>query len=315
MTPVTPVTPVTSMATKPDSPTWLVTGASGFLGFNCGQQPHGNRLVAVTRSNHPPTGYDSHVAANLLNADQLLRAVETVRPNYILHTAALASHEECEQDPELAHTINAVATETLALAAGRVGAKFIYISTDAVFNGFTGGYTESDSPDPFSVYGATKLQGEVAALAVNPESLIVRTNFFGWSPTGDRSILEFFVTHLKEKTTISGYTDFTVTSMYVSELVRIIHQLSDRSGVWHVAAPDSLSKYEFGQHVAQVFEFDPHLIEPVSGQGETSRSRDISLNTDKLQKYLESVGVPQVLTQRAGIERARQDQYSRTDSV
>jgi dTDP-4-dehydrorhamnose reductase len=103
--------------------------------------------------------------------------------------------------------------------------------------------------------------------------------------------------------------------MYVSELVRIIYQLRDHTGIWHVAAPDSLSKYEFGQNVARIFGFDPHLIEPVSGRGEISRSRDISLNTDKLQGYLRSVGLSEVLTQREGIERSPLDHYLRAGKV
>ncbi len=292
-------------------PKWLVTGASGFLGSNFGAMRYQGHYVALTRSDQIPTGFESHVVADLVNEDQLTRAVEITRPDYILHAAALASHEECEQNPGLAHEVNARSTEILAKAAQRVGSKFVYISTDAVFDGMRGNYTEVAAPAPFSVYGATKLQGEIAAREANPDSLILRTNFFGWSHNGIRSILEFIVNNLERKTRIEGFADFTVTSMYVGDLVRIIHQLRDQVGIWHVASPDSLSKYEFGYAVSQEFGFDPELITPVSGKGEISRSRDISLNTEKLQSYLRSIELPTPLSQREGIKRAHQDLHLR----
>jgi dTDP-4-dehydrorhamnose reductase len=293
-------------------PKWLVTGASGFLGSNFGAMRHQGHYVALTRSDQISTGFESHVVADLVDEDQLTRAVEITRPDYILHAAALASHEECEQNPVLAHEVNARSTETLAKAAQRVGSKFVYISTDAVFDGLRGNDTEADTPAPFSVYGATKLQGEIAAREANPNSLILRTNFFGWSPNGTRSILEFFVNNLERDKPINGFTDFTVTSMYAGDLVRVIHQLRNQIGTWHVASPDSLSKYEFGCAIAEEFGFNPNLITPVSGKGEISRSRDISLNTDKLKSYLRSNGLPAPLSQREGIKRAHQNQNQRT---
>ncbi len=293
-------------------PTWLVTGASGFLGSNFGTTPHTDHFVALTRSDRPPVGFESHVVADLLNESQLTEAVETVQPDYILHAAALASHEECEQNPELAHSVNVQATEVLARVAREVGSKFIYISTDAVFDGLKGDYTETDSPAPFSVYGATKLQGESVAREVNADSLILRTNFFGWSPNGTRSILEFFVNNLERHNPINGFTDFTVTSLYAGDLVRVIHQLRDQVGTWHVASPDALSKYEFGCAVAKEFGWNPDLITPVSGMGEINRSRDISLNTGQLHSYLHSNGLTTPLSQREGIKRAHQDQILRT---
>ena len=293
-------------------PKWLVTGASGFLGSNFGAMRHQGHYVALTRSDQIPTGFESHVVADLVNEDQLTRAVEITRPDYILHAAALASHEECEQNPGLAHEVNARSTAILAKAAQGVGSKFVYISTDAVFDGLRGNYTEADTPAPFSVYGATKLQGEIAAREANPNSLILRTNFFGWSPNGTRSILEFFVNNLERDNPINGFTDFTVTSMYAGDLVRVIHQLRDQVGTWHVASPDALSKYEFGCAVSKEFGLIPDLITPVSAMGEINRSRDISLNTVKLQSFLHSNGLPAPLSQQEGIKRAHQDQNLRT---
>ena len=287
---------------------WLVTGASGFLGTNFTATT--DTLVALTRSNNLPNGYYSNVVADLEDEQQLRDAVQQVKPDYILHAAAMSSHEECELDPRRAFHINEQATRILAQESEIVGAKFIYISTDAVFAGDRGNYTENDSTNPFSVYGASKLAGEVAALHES-NALVIRTNFFGWSPTGTRSILEFFVNNLEANSPVAGFTDFTVTSLYVRQCAEIILQLRNEVGLWHVTSRDALCKYDYGIEVSRIFTLDPGLITAQSSSEDTSqkvaRSRDISLNTSKVQEFLNRMSLPPLQSQVEGILQAQQD--------
>jgi dTDP-4-dehydrorhamnose reductase len=234
--------------------------------------------------------------------------VEQLAPQVILHTAALSSHEDCEQEPDLAWELNVAASRTLAESASRVGAKFIYISTDAVFGGERGSYGEEDSPNPFSVYGRTKLDGECAVQECL-DALIIRTNFFGWSPTGTRSILEFFLSALESSRSVAGYTDFIVTSIYVQSLLEGIWALheADSRDIVHVASRDAASKFEFGLGVAREFGLDPDLVRPSHSSDEahnTTRSRDISLDVSRFE-FL--VGHP-APSQREGLIQARADQ-------
>ena len=287
---------------------WLVTGAGGFLGTNFTATT--DALVALTRSDNLPNGYYSNVVADLEDEQQLRDAVQQVKPDYILHAAAMSSHEECELDPGRAFHINEQATRILAQESEIVGAKFIYISTDAVFAGDRGNYTENDSTNPFSVYGASKLAGEVAALHES-SALVIRTNFFGWSPTGTRSILEFFVNSLEANSPVAGFTDFTVTSLYVRQCAEIIRQLRNEVGLWHVTSRDALSKYDYGIEVSKVFTLDPRLITAQTSSEDTSqkvsRSRDISLNTSKVQDFLNRMSLPPLPSQVEGILQAQQD--------
>jgi len=288
--------------------TWLVTGASGFLGANFATTT--DSLIALTRTNSLPLGYESNVSADLANEKQFRAAIQQVKPDYILHAAALSSHEECELDPERAFLVNEQATRILAQEAESVGAKFIYISTDAVFDGKQGDYTENDPTNPFSVYGESKLAGEIAAMQeTNP--LVIRTNFFGWSPSGTRSILEFFVNNLEANIAVPGFTDFSVTSLYVRHCTEIIRHVMEETGVWHVASSDTLSKYNFGLEVAKVFNLDPGLIAAKNSSEDSnqrvSRSRDISLNTKKVQDFLNHKTLPPVQTQLEGIIQAKRD--------
>ena len=289
--------------------TWLVTGASGFLGANAGLFLAGKSVstVGLSRGVATPPHFETALRGDLSEPELLAEKVRESLPNVILHAGALASHEQCEADPSLATRINADATRALASVAAEIGATFIYISTDAVFDGARGDYRESDGPSPFSVYGESKLLGERYALE-QTDALVIRTNFFGWSPTGSRSILEFFVNSLRSGTPVSGYTDFTVTSTYTQFLIDVIWQLAQQraTGVVHVASADKCSKYEFATTVAEVFGLEASLISPVEAAAAThatSRARDLSLRVDKLESLLGT----QAPSQHAGILQAYED--------
>jgi dTDP-4-dehydrorhamnose reductase len=289
--------------------TWLVTGASGFLGANAGLflADKSVSTIGLIRVGATPPHFNEALRGDLSEPELLAERLRELRPSVILHAGALASHEQCEADPKLATRINADSTRALAITAAEIGATFIYISTDAVFDGARGDYSESDEPSPFSVYGESKLLGEQYALA-HAGSLVIRTNFFGWSPTGSRSILEFFVNSLRTHTPVSGYTDFTVTSTYVQFLMDAIWQLAQQqaTGIVHVASADKCNKYEFATTVAEVFGLDASLILPAEAAAAThatSRTRDLSLRVDNLESLLGT----KVPTQRAGILQAYDD--------
>ena len=287
-------------------PTWLVTGATGFLGANLGAFLDGRvRRIGTARDGVAASPlFDDWIPADLVRPDGLSAAIEERRPDVVVHAAAMASHERCEADPAMAERINAYAVGVLAHAAERAGARFVLISTDAVFDGDRGAYSEADAPNPGSVYGHTKLRGEVLAARAT-DALVVRTNFFGWSPSGTRSILEFFVNQLSAGNRVRGFTDFTTTSAYAQVLARTIWQLteSDASGLFHATSPDALTKYEFGVAVASTFGLDAALIEPASADVQPPRGRDISLDVSKVEGLL-AAPMP---TQREGLSQALAD--------
>ncbi len=285
--------------------TWLVTGASGFLGSNLGAFLEGKvHRVGVARNATSLPMFDESVQGELEDPATLIAAIHRLRPDVIVNTAAVASHEACERTPELARRINAVAPGSLSAAASTVGARFVQISTDAVFDGSRGQYTETDTPNPFSAYGRTKLEGEALVLA-NSDALAVRTNFFGWSPTGRRSILEFFVNELSAGHKVRGFTDFVVTSGYVQVLCDALWRLvgAQSSGILHVTSSDALSKFEFGVAVADAFGLRSDLVTPVESDVQPPRNRDISLDVSKAEAILGTV----LASQRAGIALAHAD--------
>lgn len=272
-------------------PRWLITGASGFLGANMAMALRGHALrIGGVRAGRPaPALFDEVVPLDLTSSSSIDEAVARSTPDVILHAGALSSHEACEADPDLAFAVNGAATGRLAEVAAATGAYLIAISTDAVFDGRTGHYRETDVPSPFSVYGHSKAEGEREALATG-QALVVRTNFFGWSPSGRRSILEYFVTELTARRPVRGFTDFTVTSLYAQDLAHTLIELTTLShrttGLLHLTSSDALSKFDFAQCVASEFGLDGSLITASRADVTPPRNRDISLDTSLVASIL-----------------------------
>ncbi len=284
----------------------VVTGASGLLGLNLS-------LVAE-RLGHCVTGLIhsrmlSGVPFDLKQVDLLesraaLDLIETLRPEAIIHCAAIANLDMAEKSPAKAHKLNGEVPRILAKAARRWGIPFIHISTDAVFDGSKRGYVEGDAPNPLSVYARTKLLGEELVRKENPDALIVRTVFFGWSLSGRRSLAEFFVNNLREGQRIKGFTDTCFCPLYVEDLAQTLLEMIAKklTGLYHVVSPECLSKYDFGVRIAERFGFDPEIIEHAELEAmnpEAARSKTLVLDPEKVQQAL-GYTLPSI---DAGIER------------
>ncbi|GAA1841448.1 SDR family oxidoreductase [Microbacterium koreense] len=272
--------------------TWLVTGASGLLGATAVLKLNeaGERVVGVSRSALPDVPTE-HRVADLSRVEERRGIVASSDARVVLHAAAVATIEACERDPVAARELNVQAPADLAAQAAQEGARFIHISTDAVFDGDRGGYGEADAPRPTGVYGRTKLDGERAVMDANSDALVARVNFYGWSPTGRRSLIEFFARSLSRGSVVNGFTDVRVSTLYAGDLVAALRvaEASGVSGVLHIAARDSTTKFEFGRATARRFGWDASLVRPALSSDvlEHARGRDLSLDVDR---YLHRVG-------------------------
>ncbi len=272
----------------------LVTGASGLLGVNFCYFFHEKYDVLGVVNTTKLSGLPyKTIQCNLLtnSASGLL---DETKPDVVLHCAAMANIDQCEKNPKEAETINAVYPGILAAQAAKRKIKFIHISTDAVFDGENcgeSGYREEDPTNPISRYAETKLQGEQFVLDSNPNALIARVNFYGWSTGGKRSLVEFFYNNLSEGKAVNGFRDVYFCTLYVHHLADILSELIelDAKGVYHIFSSDHQSKYAFGVSVAKKFGFDPDLIQPVSwkdGGLTAKRSPNLIMNTEKLRSLL-----------------------------
>ena len=170
---------------------FLVTGVSGLLGLNFALAVDGKKHQVTGVANTTPMLWATfkNVQLELTRSGTVEEMIETHKPDVLIHCAAMANVDACEADPALARQVNAELPGTIAAVCSQRGVRMIHISTDAVFDGQKGNYREVDPPNPLSVYAKTKLDGENAVLANNPDALITRVNFYGWSAAGNRSHL------------------------------------------------------------------------------------------------------------------------------
>ena len=243
----------------------LVTGASGLLGINLALQQSEHHDVIGVINQTPLNGVPFEVRqADLAQPGEAARLVDAVRPDRVVNCAALADVDRCEKEPDLAQQVNADMPEELAAACARVGIPFVHISTDALFDGTKGNYSEDDELNPVNQYARSKLAGDLAVLSAYPQALVARVNFFGWSLLGKRSLAEFFYYNLSQDQPVKGFTDVYFCPMLVNDLSDILIAMVEKelSGLYHVFSPQSLSKYDFATLLARQFGFDETLISP-----------------------------------------------------
>ena len=266
----------------------LITGVSGLLGIN---------LALETKRVHDVIGVDRGklksapfrvLHANLLRSGSINSILDSTQPAWFINCAAMANLEECERDPNQARVLNAEIPAEMADACAKRNIKFVHLSTDAVFDGTKdGAYSEDEAPNPLGVYAQTKLEGERAVLSANPQAIVARVNFFGWSLGGRRSLGEFFVNNLSEGKNVNGFTDVIFCPMWVNHLSQGLIAMieKDLRGLYHVVGAQAMSKYQFGVEVARKFGLRENLIEPQSVERSSltaPRSHNLWLSVHKL---------------------------------
>ncbi len=246
-------------------PRLLITGASGLLGANLVLAAHEEDEVIAVYHRHPIEleGVPS-LSADLCQPGRAKELFNRFQPDWVIHCAADTSVDELEDDPERAFRMNRDMAGNVAEAAKETGAKLVHISTDAVFEGREGPYREGDPTEPVNVYGKSKLAGEHAVQVVCPESLIIRTNIFGWNAQPKTSLAEWFLEQLKAGNTCPGFIDIKFSPLLVNDLGKLILAMlsEDLSGVLHVPGADCISKYDFGISIARLFGYNPDQIIP-----------------------------------------------------
>jgi dTDP-4-dehydrorhamnose reductase len=213
---------------------------------------------------------------------------QSIKPNAVIHCAALSRTKDCEQDPEQARRINVEVTAHLAQLSRDI--PFIFLSSGEVFDGRTGWYGETDEPNPINVYGQTKLEAEQAVLQ-NPRHTVVRIVLTaGTSETGDRSFVEDMCRTAKAGKDVTLYADEFRCPLPAGVIARALWELVDhhQPGLYHLGGSECLSRWEIGELLVPWY---PELhSRMVKGAAQTHagapRPKDLSLNCEKIQKVL-----------------------------
>lgn len=234
----------------------LVTGAGGQLGVD---------LVRCCETSGDQVTATSHADLDVTDRDAVHGAVSSLRPDVVINCAAWTAVDACEDDPDRALALNALAVRWLAEGCDGAGARLVQISTDYVFDGsLDRPYHEWDDPSPQSVYGTTKLLGEREALALGASATVIRTSWLSsrHGPNMVRTIMRL-AAQLPELAFVAdqiGHPTFT------ADLAPVVRRLAvdRRSGIHHVTNQAPTSWYGFACDVVAAMGKSPDMVRPIT---------------------------------------------------
>lgn len=262
-------------------PRIIVTGAAGLIGRYCvktaSRWASSREVHGLSRADLDLT---DHVAVE--------RAWQLLKPDAVIHCAALSRTKDCEQNPQLARCINVDATAHLARLSKDI--PFIFLSSGEVFDGRQGWYREGDAPNPINFYGKTKLEAERLVLQ-NPRHTVVRIVLTaGTSQNGDRSFVEDMCRAAKSGRSVTLYADEYRCPLPAGVIARAILELvgKDESGLFHLGGHERLSRWEIGQALLPWYpELQGRLVKGwACDHTGAPRPADLSLNCEKVQARL-----------------------------
>lgn len=236
------------------------------------------------------------------NADLIL----SLRPDYIVLTAAMTNVDRCETDRESAWKVNALGPKKVATAAQAAGSRLIYVSTDYVFDGGQGMYLEDDPTNPINYYGESKLAGERSVQEICPGSVIARASvLYGWNPARP-NFATWAIDEMRMGRRINIVTDQYNSPTLASSLAEMLLDVRDKSGLFHACGRERISRYDFTVKVARTFGLDESLINPISsGQlsWKAKRPMDSSLDVSRISRFAKPLSVEEGLRSMAKVVR------------
>lgn len=255
----------------------LVTGGGGYLGSElCAQALAAGHDVLATRL-RKPAPHGRALRLDLRDDEEVQRCLLKQGPEVVVHTAYRQSADSLEGDVVRA-------SRNVALAAHRVGARLLHLSTDLVFDGEQGApYAEDAEPRPVSAYGQAKLQAEELVRRAHPEALIVRTSLlYGKPEPGPQERLAF--------SDASFYVDEFRCPTLATELAAALLELAGRAELpelLHVAAPEAVSRYELARLLRTAHGLDPDTVRGAPSP-RVGRARNVALDSTRAQRLLET---------------------------
>lgn len=269
--------------------TILITGGEGFIG---------SYLLNYFKNHYKVIGtvIEKEKESQLLkkmditDKNEVFKLIKRIRPEIIIHTAGIKDVKFCENNIKTAKLVNEEGTSNVAEAAAETGSFLIYLSTDYVFDGKKGNYTEKNKPKPITVYGRTKLGGEVAIKEKCKSYAICRSS--GVYAKAGKNIATFILGELQNKRKQNYFTDVFNSPTYIESLANMLSKIAKlkKTGIYHLAGSERISRYEMALKTAEVFGLDKRLIIPIE-LGDNKRKemflpKDVSLNVTASEKAL-----------------------------
>jgi len=247
----------------------LVIGSNGMLGqritefYNRSDKVELMCVSAEENSFIPEIQYKQ---LDILQKDQVKQVILNFFPDVIINTAAFTNVDKSETERETAWKINVGGVENIALYSWTIDAHLIHFSTDYVFDGKNGPYTEDDKPNPIGYYGRTKLASENSIRVSGTRYTIVRSNvLYGPSKYGRPDFVKWVVNSLQNGEKIRIVTDQIGNPTYIDDLVDAVNKIVEfkKEGIFNIGGREMISRFDFTLRIAKYFSLNEKLIVPI----------------------------------------------------
>ncbi len=272
----------------------LLTGASGFLGrYTLLHQQENWDITGIYHKTPVPQNFKGeHHSINLEDISasspnvQIDKLFHEVRPDAVIHTAAISKAGICEQEPQQSYQINVEASRHLAQLCAKISIPFLFTSTNLIFDGQHAPYTEDAKPCPLSKYGEQKVLAEQAILKVYPNATICRMPLMYGLLENTSNFFPSWLKSMKDGLRLNAFTDEFRTPVYAADAARGLFLLlnKEKTGIWNLGGQQSLSRYNFALKMAEIFGLSTQHIHPLTqNQLKMSAPRppDVSMDSTK----------------------------------
>ncbi len=265
----------------------LITGASGFLGWNlCSVASSKWEVIGIYNTHKIHLNRVKQKKIDLTNYHDLKKNINNIKPDAIIHTAAESDPNHCEAQPKLSYKINVSASVNIAGLCSDLDIPFVFTSSDLVFNGLQAPYSENAPVNPVNIYGEQKVTAEEKLKEIYSKSIICRMPLmFGFSGNNRQSFAYHMIMSLIKGERIRLFSDeFRTPVDTLSAAKGLLLALHHVTGVIHLGGKTRLSRYEMGQRISRILNIDESQIEP-GFQKEANllapRPLDIALDSSK----------------------------------
>jgi len=282
----------------------LVLGASGLTGYKLLQLARQKFEAYGTYNSRSITQYKNESLFKLeIKKDEDLRKIfRDIKPDIVVNTIALHNVDYCEHHQDEAFYVNSKAVGIIANICNNIGSRLIQISTDFVFDGQKGNYSELDVPNPLNAYGKSKLEGEIQAKKCASYLIIRPSVIYGWTPLETQGLtsssgkpMNFALWALLKmnKGEMLNIVNDQFTSPTLADVLATIalkFAIKETNGLYHVAGTACINRYDFTKSIADMMGYSTTLIKPINSNSLTQtakRPMNSCLNCEKIQNDLE----------------------------
>ncbi|HYB92638.1 MAG TPA: dTDP-4-dehydrorhamnose reductase [archaeon] len=265
----------------------LVTGGSGLLGSKIVKLAGDNYEIIPTHHQH--SLFSNSIEMNITKREKVFKVIQKFKPDVLIHAAGETDVDKCETDKKWAWKANVEGTKNIVEACSKSGARLIYISTDYIFDGQKGHYSENDSVNPVSYYGLTKLKGEEIIEEECEKYAIARASaIYGWHKW-KLNFATWIISSLRKGTNINIVEDHYDSPTLADNLAELVLKIVDKkaSGIYNTAGSERINRYLFALNIAKIFDLNKKLVTPIQMKDlkpwVAKRPRDSSLIVDKAQ--------------------------------